>query len=264
MNKIHTLILVEGKGEHTVVKSLINKFIENQDCFVLGFNIYKLYKIFEQASEGEEFDTVSLLKEINEKHKHSNNKSNATIISQLNKNEIVKIYLILDLDMHADIGKKVTHSEKFNQVDEMLKVFSQVDDKGLLLVNYPCFESYTHIEEDIVTFYNSKFNPSRRDYKKYRHDDMQFKKLQHDKHGYLDHNKLKSPELMPYVFDFHLKKLKYICNLDDIDKITQQILLKTQDNLYTKEDLIFIISSIPMLFIDYYGVGNFMERLYYE
>ena len=130
MGKGSVLVLVEGEREQKFFEKLSSLLPEKTQMTLVPFrcNIYALYK------EMEEYDfDIDVEKAI-------------TLSNRVSEEEKAKIkgqvfeakYLVFDLDFHADV---LNDEKKVKIIPQMLKVFDNDSENGLLFFDYPMFEA---------------------------------------------------------------------------------------------------------------------------
>lgn len=127
----NVLLIVEGAKTEPDFFWSLSKAYGNKALNIvsLKFNIYQLYKDL----KGYDFDanTIDVLK-------HSPHVQEAEK-EKLDGRHFPYIYLVLDMDFQE---KSMTKEEKITCLREMRKHFCDETQNGLLLINYPMFESY--------------------------------------------------------------------------------------------------------------------------
>jgi|GEM_PF-2557249 hypothetical protein len=135
MAKGDILILVEGERERKFFAKLNSLLPEKGIRMTLvpfRYNIYSLYREMEEYGFDIELEkAIQLSKRINPGEK-----------KLLEEKRFEAKYLIFDLDLHA---LELPEEKRMEAIPKMLEVFNDDSDNGLLLLNYPMFESIREI-----------------------------------------------------------------------------------------------------------------------
>ncbi len=134
------LCITEGgrrkKGINEV--SLIEKYLapqylsdDNIEIVSYGTNIYELFR---ELDNDDFLDTYSVLQGI------VKDKENNPL--KYERDEIAEIYLFFDLDAHATQTSLVP--EGVDGVQQVIDIFDNANENGLIYISYPMFEAYKH------------------------------------------------------------------------------------------------------------------------
>ena len=126
------LLLVEGeKTEITFFEKLSENYFGGYNTKIVPYkcNIYALYKYLESYN----FD-IDLIDALTLKNELLCDKDKEFI----KNNKFIRRFLIFDFDFQE---KNVSNEEKVERLKKMVSYFNDESDKGLLLINYPMFES---------------------------------------------------------------------------------------------------------------------------
>ena len=225
--KSKILLIVEG--EYTEPKilgseshGLLSLMGANYEIVPFANPIYELYEAYEN---GEYDDLVSYLRL--EKGLKIDSKT-------LSKNAFSAIYLIFDYEPHY---------QKYSDeaIKKLLKLFNNETELGKLYINYPMVEAYYHLESLPDINYNTRTvnlnNFNGRSYKK-----------QVNKCSCLKKNRITKKDLC-YIIMHNYNKTKIITKAEkEIDHIN---ILESQLKLKKEKNEIYVLSTFPLLVIDY-------------
>ncbi len=102
------------------------------EIYSYGTNIYHLYKEL-QGEDDEFFDVYPTLKNCVVDENRNN--------LEYERDDISDIYLFFDLDAHDNT---FLFEERLKVISDMIKIFDNSTDNGLLCISYPMFEAYKH------------------------------------------------------------------------------------------------------------------------
>lgn len=242
------LILFVFEGQKTE-KQIINA-IQNQEmllpedkvlivsCFCA--EIYQLYKILK---DDEYLEIFIILKEI---------EINKDVLNGYSVDDFSSIYLFFDYDPHANNGSSL--DEKNQHIDELISFFSEETDKGKLFISYPMVEAIKNSVKcdsllDFLEFSIAKENC------------VNFKKIMNELCQSQERSDIRKYDTSCWqnLFNFHCIKANYLVNESQefpSNLISQQSIFEIIKTL----DDIPILSSIPLMLCDYYGVQEFKSR----
>lgn len=130
MSDRRILFIVEGKkAEPRFLKKLISSFdvAEERNIYSFGTNIHSLYQKIFSGGDMEDIDFLMELKQYADEE-------GRTILSQ----KYTDIFLVFDAEVHdAKWDEKI--------IFQMMDYFDNSTEHGLLLLNYPMYESYRHM-----------------------------------------------------------------------------------------------------------------------
>lgn len=134
------IILCVTEGEKTEVDILTylhSTFLEKPlEIICFQTNIYHLYR--EIMNEDDDFEFVITYK-ILERISKRQRSGRSDVLAQYSRNKISEIYLFFDCDGHDPLAKK--HP---NCITDMLKLFNNETENGLLYISYPMVEAFKH------------------------------------------------------------------------------------------------------------------------
>lgn len=224
--KTKILLIVEGEAEE--VRILGNhtygllKLI-NSDYEIVPF-CNPIYELYDSYKNGEYDDIVQYLRY---------NKGLSIPSEKLSKNAFSAIYLIFDFEPHY-------HKYSDNTISDILRVFSNETENGKLYINYPMVESFYHLKSLPDYDYNDRIInlplESGKYYKKLVNSEMAFRK-----------NKLDKKLLELIILQNYDKALKIIDN----KFLDYDLILKKQIEKKNDQNKIFILSTFPLMIIDY-------------
>lgn len=153
----------------------------------------------------------------------------------MSKTYFSAIYLIFDFDPHYQ-----KYSDK--TILNILNFFSNETENGKLYINYPMVEAFYHLSSLPDYTYNNKRIPypflSGKEYKRLVNKEMAFAK-----------NKLTDSILELIVFQNYLKA-QFITN-NFIGEINHKLLLLIQIEMKNTNNEIYVISTFPLIIVDY-------------
>ncbi len=131
MRNKRILILVEGQKEKRFFGNVAKAFFHEQQLEIVSFccNIYALYKtIMEYGGNIDLVEALLVSKSISEEDK-----------GKIRGAKYPWIYLVFDMDFQE---KHFPDKEKLKRLRKLSKLFNNETEFGLLLIDYPMFESY--------------------------------------------------------------------------------------------------------------------------
>ena len=134
MNKEKTLFIFEGvKTESKLIEKLEHNFLGKTNSIKCVFDaeIYQLYRAIKEEKEFS-IDIVSLLKE--------RTAENAKILENYTRDSFAYIYLFFDYDAHSTLADD-------NKIKEMLSLFNDETEEGMLYISYPMVEAIRHFKD---------------------------------------------------------------------------------------------------------------------
>ena len=232
----YNLFIFEGKNTEPQIFDSLKKYFlnekENEQISISYCN--NIYHLAKEIHENEYLEFFELLKE------------KGKIDSAINRDNVARIYLIFDYDGHAD-------KQSSQKLQEMLSIFDNETEQGLLYISYPMGEALKHIKDSVN--FKDTWAISEGKYKalvsnscdeKYKH----FKKYTIDtwKHLITQHSK-KANFLVNGKFEFPT----YL-----IDQLT--IFEHQKEKYIDKEGKVAVLSAFPLMLLDYYGL-NLVNKL---
>ena len=239
----HILFVFEGeKTEQNITNSLSKFFIQEPDKALIrasyGSNIYKLWK---ELKKDLDQDLLELLKiEIRKRDKISEH--DQAILDIDDSDTISDIYLFFDYDCHCGNADD-------NKLSEMLSIFNDSMDQGLLCISYPMVESIKH---SLLNNNNTPKTHPITDLTKYKSFVNQITNadIRYQNWGLYD------LKIWQEIIEINLQRANFL--VDDLwdlptTPIGQEILFEAQLSKHVPNNEVAVISAFPMMLHDYYG-----------
>ncbi len=252
----HIAIIYEGdKREAQFWRSIKDSFFKNCELhfvdFPVGENIYMLWK---QLKEDDfETDIIEIVREYN--------KSAASALGNLKRDDFQEVYLFFDYDPHHDDLETKRSKDKI--IAELLSGFDNETENGKLYISYPmcealrdfmiysckafsgCYVSYDEIQE---YKHRSGFGNDHADYKKYNR------------------------ELWMLLLSIFLKRAACLhdydlnAKRDDVlewfkKEVTSISIHARESDMLKKTKRLFVLSAFPEFILDYYGIEKWKHEL---
>lgn len=251
----HILFVFEGeRGEKKVIDAiqqhqllLPSGKVRINSCFCAD-----IHQLCAELEQDEFLDLFSLLKEI---------KGNERLES-FTSNDFSSIYLFFDYDPQAALTKdRKLNRDKLDQfnvrIKKLIDYFNQETENGKIFISYPMLEAIKYSEMccNLECFLNHEVSHS-----------VSFKKhinaLCESKECYYNNIKSYNIEIWKKIFTLHCIKANYITSdskesPNDIMEIEQNKIFEKICNL----EQIPVLSSIPLMVANYYGIIAFKELL---
>lgn len=227
----YNLFIFEGeKTEPQIFNSLKKHFFnekENEQASISYCN--NIYHLAKEIQKSEYLEFFELLKE------------EGKLDTKLTRDNVARIYLIFDYDGHAD-------NDSSQKLQDMLNIFNNETEQGLLYISYPMSESLRHIKDDIdfkdvcavsepkyKGLVSDNCDEKYKHLKKYTIDTWNHLVIQHcKKANYIVHNKFESPiSFIEQLTIFENQKEKYI----------------------DKEGKVAVLSAFPLMLLNHYGIS---------
>lgn len=241
MNKTNVLIITEGPDDKKIIRQMLCAYniVEEHHIFVFKTNIYCLYDVMENQTDGdwEQMDLPLLLRTC------TDNEEEKEMLSQ----HFSEIILVFDYDPQHS-----TYS--LEKIDRMYNYFSNASEKGKLYINYPMVEAAYHFK----VFPNDKSYKNRVVFKqqleKHEYKDIVDKDSKHIK-GMLDYSNI---GVIKNLIKMNLRKALYIYlgKYEEVNFQTYLIMdfskiLRKQAELYKTENFIFVLFTFVFYLLDY-------------
>ncbi len=241
-------MIFEGEETEKIIFDSLKQYFlnENTNTIIYGFHCGEIYSLYHKLKNDTDLEIFPLLKE---KLKIKN-----TVLQNINRDEVSEIYLFFDYDGHAP-------SADDDKLKEMITLFNNETENGKLYISYPMAEAIQHIKEDIE-FKNTLAKSSKeatglsKSYKNIA--------LNSCDNCYTDLNHL-SNDNWKVIIDEHCKKLNFIMINDftfpsqlfeQLNLLNKQVDIKEQNN-----NKVSVLSSFPIMLIDYYGYSKLKEKI---
>lgn len=232
------LLLVEGQDEYVFFQRMgeVTFGDKTLDIVTLRCNIYSLYKTMKSYDFMIDLEKAILF---------------SPNLAEVEKEKIVNVtfpfkYLVFDFDFQE---KAMESEEKIDALEKMVSFFNDDSDQGLLLLNYPMFESFREkIQSDALS--NIKFDPL---------SSVSYKTLIDERGNKVDSGKLgrtnfldfatKSLCLSNYIFKGVFEKPSVL----DLD-FSSRLFDKQKEKLL-QEDVVYCINTSVLLPCFYFGLN---------
>ncbi len=235
------LFIFEGeRTEKRLVDNLRQHFLNEDDTIIYAsFNthIYKLYQEIE-GYDDENVDTVEVLLDV-----LRTKDTNIDHLAGVSRRSVSQVYLFFDYDGHDT-------SASDEVISKMLAHFDDESENGKLYISYPMVEAIKHIKQDID--FKSVCVPAK--------TNIKYKALasQQCDPCYNQIGRYTAAQWQTLVSE-HCKKLHYLID-GEFSLPTRYI---AQDTIFDKQlethitphNRVAVLSSLPILIVDYYGVN---------
>ena len=226
--KAKILLIIEGDveevrilGNHT--HGLLKLIDADYEIVVFSNPIYELYEAYKN---GEYDDIVAYLR-----HFKGLNIEN----DKLSKNLFSAIYLIFDFEPHYQ-----KYSD--NDIIDILKVFSNETENGKIYINYPMVEAFYHLKGLPDNEYDTRVIKlplkNGKEYKKLVNSETAIQKTRMTD---------KILELIILQNFVKARKITECCNME----IDYETVLKKQLELKNTSNQLYVLSTFPLMIIDY-------------
>lgn len=184
-----------------------------------------------------------------------------------NRDDFQGIYLFFDFDLHHNLHPSQTDSplsnknlkEKLNILRKLLTYFNNETEHGKLYINYPMAESLKDLRlknscENRCTEKIAKTNS----YKKALNSTMQdFQNVSHYKLSTWSHFAKHAAQKANCIINAQYELPAYN---EFINSLTQNNLFEQQKTSVLKNNQVFIINSIPLFLLEYFGKNCWLEN----
>jgi len=226
----YNLFVFEGAKTEPQIFSNLRKYFfnekENEQISISYCN--NIYHLAKEIQENEYLEFFELLKE------------EEKIDANISRDNVARIYLIFDYDGHAD-------KDSTQKLQEMLEIFNNETEQGLLYISYPMGEALKHIKDDID--FKDVCAISERKYKNLvstNCDEVYNHPINYTK------------DIWEVLIYEHCKKANFIVYDKfeiPISFIEQLNIFENQKEKYIdKEGRVAVLSAFPLMLLDYYGV----------
>ena len=231
----YNLFVFEGEKTEPQIFNSLRKYFFNEkknEQISISYcnNIYHLAK---EIYENKYLDFFELLKE------------EGKVDDSISRDDVARIYLIFDYDGHAN--------KKSNQkLQEMLSIFDNETEHGMLYISYPMGEALKHIKDSVnfrdtcaISEHRYKGLVSNNCDEKYKH----FKKYTIDtwNHLIIQHSK-KANFIVNDIFNFPNTTIEQL-----------EIFNKQEEKYFNADKQVSVLSAFPLFLLDYYGIGKFKD-----
>ena len=236
------LFVVEGAGrEIGIFNNLSNVFFShNSDVIAIpipaGMNIYMLYNVMEK--DGFETDVVEVLREKVVIAKE--------ILKPYKRDDFAEIYFFFDFDEHSN---NLAEGDNIAALKKMLGVFDNETELGKLYISYPMVEALRDFKGGSCQTNTLSCFRARDDFSSYKADSSNDPKT----------NAIKAydyPTWMDIVANYVYRgaclfKISFLERDSFVEKISPLSIFESQMEIYSQNNEVFILSSLPEFLIDY-------------
>ncbi len=227
----YILLVFEGvRTEKRIFKRIEKYYLNDAESILISIYGTTIYDLYQKLQDDEYLDLFSLLKE---------NPINKDTLSSISSDRVSQIYLFFDYDGHHPTASN-------DDLLDMLGLFDNETEKGMLYISYPMVEALKHIK-DTVRFKDTT-TESNKTYKKLVSDSCNRRYLDYRKYNEIIWNEL--------LYQ-HCKKLNYIVNGDfKLPKqyISQiEVFEKQKEKYLDPINHVAVLSAFPIFLFDYYG-----------
>lgn len=242
-------------SKSSIVEISLNDSSEVVDA-AYGGNIFDFYN---SIAEDPDIDIIALIQE-----RIQRNQSLAIKYAEFlkcDRNMFSEIYLFFDFEIHHTLNNDRENNEikiqeeldkKIKILKSMLNIFSNETENGKLYLNYPMIESLRDIKKNNVCC--ERCCESLNDLANYKaivhsstHDFSDYRKLGQIEWGYFARHALQKANCV-------VNNCYQVCTYDIfIKQLTQVNIFDVQIDYCKNQRKVFILSSIPLFLLEYYG-----------
>ena len=250
MNKERIAIITEGDvREIEVLDNIKSIFFKSENIDVIPFpageNIYMLWK---QLKEDDfQTDIIEVVREQNE--------AAAKIIENYMRDDFAEVYLFFDYDGHQN--NLSGSDEDVDVISQMLEVFNNETENGLLYVNYPMVEAFRdYIEGDCATMSECYIQLD---------DIPDYKNISSKNPA---HNKVSAYSIADWghVIDSFARRLSCLAHREEVfeyeeyKRFVTPIWIYLQQKELISEEMVFVLCAFPEFLLDYHK-ENFWRKM---
>lgn len=264
-------IIYEGlKTEPQFFKNIAQQFFPNQDFAEIALEAAyngNLFDFNRKIEFDKNLDIISQIQEHINKNLPEKEKAKFKQFMSKSRDDFEEIYLFFDFDLHHDLyncQEKPPLSikmlkEKLDILKKLLDYFNNETDQGKLYINYPMAESLKDLRlinscDNRCTENIAKINS----YKKILNDAAQ---------DFLNVSRYNFSTWAHFA-KHAVKKANCIingqyelpCYYEFINSLTQNNLFEQQETLVLENNQVFIINSIPLFLLEYFGEKCWLEN----
>lgn len=212
-----------------------------------------IHQLCAELEQDEFLDLFSLLKE---------KKVNETLLESFESNDFSSIYLFFDYDPQAALtsdGELDSDKlDKFNErIKKLIDYFDQETENGKIFISYPMLEAikYSEIYSDLECFLNHEVLHS-----------IKFKPYMDNLCKVQGYNNIQKYDINTWkkIFEIHCIKANYITSDSRLKEFPNNLMEIEQDKIFEKIckfEQVPVLSSIPLMVANYYGLIAFKELL---
>lgn len=233
-------MVFEGEDtEKTIFDNLKKYFLtEKENYIIYGFHCGTIYNLYNKLQKNNETLFFVLKETLGAKNPE---------LQEIEDIDIDSIFLFFDYDGHDTTAE-------YRKLESMVNFFNDEFENGKLYVSYPMVEALKHLKDDID--FKDIVAQSHRSYKQLVSENC-------------DNNLLNLQVLTKdnwnKIIDEHCKKANFIVNNDFIfpeDIIKEVQILEKQNEKYIIIDKkVAVLSSFPIMLLDYYGSERLKEKI---
>lgn len=243
MSKI--LLITEGeKTEDNFYGKMLPLFGINADIYHFKTNYISLYKVLID-NDGLENDLIDVLR---------TRKNNTKEENEVLQNDFTYIYLIFDLDLHAD-----ANGEYIQMFEYLIKRFDNETEDGKIYINYPMMESYRDQKVIGEVDYLSK--------KILVSESSVYKSLVNIRGNCVNIFSYKKEDFSKIIFQ-NFSKLISLLNFEFNKSYSEYFRITSQNNIFhsvvipmVNNGFIPVLNTCCFMPIDYLGINLFNEIL---
>ncbi|NQY36446.1 MAG: hypothetical protein HRT37_16000 [Alteromonadaceae bacterium] len=228
--------------------NLKNFFLEDTGKTVIqtsyGHNVYQLYK---EMDEDNGLDLIGVVQEAIKRRGDCDDD-----FFKIDEDKILDIYLFFDYDPH-------TTNACNNKLNEMLELFNNSQENGMLFVSYPMVEAIRHIKhlEPVSVFHPLSNLQNYKSFINQKGDDKELINISTVYHNWGLYN----INIWSSIIHINLKRANELVNdsvnLPD-DILSQDDIFENQKRKHIEpNNLISVISAFPLMLHEYYGMELF-------
>lgn len=230
------LFVVEGPSEKSELDNSFLQYLglskDEYQIFKYNTSIHELYDLLNKP-ENKDISLASILLIDNKVDVDANAQVDSTFSS---------VYLVFDFDPQY-------HKYDDDKIKYLAERFNNETEEGLLILNYPMFESIFDIEqnESMDDFLKKKIDKcSSNEYKKIVSNRTCFRS--DEKHPY---KHLYQKDDILKCCQFNLFKYLKLLNIESYNGIETENILNLQINLLGKTNSVYVLNTMVLLYYDY-------------
>lgn len=283
MSKI--LLVVEGFGAEQKYWSAFENYLKSirkskgntEDIVkveVYGTCIYDLYKRYCSYEEGDEPETLLLLREILEEKRDQGSQGlsgkDFSYLSNIDKNGNItesfeEIYLMFDLDAHtqkanANTDNGVVIKGLSEKITKMLNHFNDSTGAGLLLLSYPQVESLKCFDDSLIDLEHQELILHSHQAVYDRKSGTQFKKSAKafcSEFNSYNHTNYCTKEVIQLI-KYYILCTVYLSENNKI-LIESEEIFEKQKEKFLCENQVLLLSAFPQFLLYFLGIDIFFE-----
>ncbi len=238
----NVLFVFEGKRAEPNIARNLRETILDRDSKLIVQTSYgmSIYNLFNKVTEDEYFDTYEFIVQELENRDNPTDDDIAVIAIE-DPDDISEIYLFFDYDCHCSNADD-------NKINQMVGLFNDAQDKGLICVSYPMVEAIRH-QRGHDPEYLTHSTVDLRNYKRWVNTDPEIDKQFHNWGLY-------TLDTWSSITKQHLSRVNYLLK-DSLGLPTEPVCMvevfENQMGKHRPNDQIAVISGFPLMLLDFYG-----------